>query len=38
MLNYTFASMYNATIGITLQAFLVCIGAALVLGAVMALV
>lgn len=38
MLNYTFASLYNATIGITLEVFLICIGAALVLGAVMALV
>lgn len=38
MLNSTFASLYNATTGVTLQAFLICIGAALVLGAVMALV
>ena len=38
MLNYTFVSLYNATVGITLQAFLICIAAALVLGAVMALV
>ena len=38
MLNSTFASLYNATTGITLQAFLICIGAALVLGAVMAAV
>ncbi|MBQ7416119.1 MAG: DUF4956 domain-containing protein [Oscillospiraceae bacterium] len=38
MLNSTFASLYNATTGITLQAFLICIGAALVLGAVMAVV
>ena len=38
MLNYTFAGLYNATVGITLDAFLICIGAALVLGAVMALV
>ena len=38
MLNSTFASLYNATTGITLQTFLICIGAALVLGAVMALV
>ena len=38
MLNYTFSGLYNATVGITLQAFLICIAAALVLGAVMALV
>ena len=38
MLNSTFASLYNTTTGITLQVFLICIGAALVLGAVMALV
>ena len=38
MLKSTFVSLYNATIGITLEAFLICIGAALVLGAVMALV
>lgn len=38
MLKYTFVSMYNATVGITLEAFLVCIGAALALGLVMALV
>lgn len=38
MLNSTFASLYNATTGITLQAFLICIGAALVLGAAMAVV
>ena len=38
MLNYTFTGLYNATVGITLQAFLICIAAALVLGAVMALV
>ena len=38
MLNSTFASLYNATTGITLQAFLICIGAALLLGAVLALV
>lgn len=38
MLNSTFASMYNATTGITLQAFFICIGAALLLGAVMAVV
>ena len=38
MLNSTFASLYNATTGITLQVFLICIGAALALGAVMALV
>lgn len=38
MLNYTFASVYNATVGITLEAFLICVGAALALGAVMAVV
>jgi hypothetical protein len=38
MLNSTFASLYNATTGITLQAFFICIGAALLLGAVMAVV
>lgn len=38
MLNYTFASIYNITVGITLQAFLICVGAALALGAVMAVV
>ena len=38
MLKYTFSSLYNATVGITLDAFLICIGAALALGAVMALV
>lgn len=38
ILNSTFSSLYNATTGITLQAFLICISAALVLGAVMALV
>ena len=38
MLNYTFASLYDSTIGITLQAFLICVGAALALGAMMALV
>lgn len=38
MLNSTFASLYDANVGITLQAFLICMGAALALGAVMALV
>lgn len=38
MLSSTFASLYNAATGITLQAFLICIGAALILGAVMAAV
>lgn len=38
MLNSTFASLYDATTGITLQTFLVCVGAALLLGAVMAAV
>ena len=38
MLNSTFASLYDATTGITLQTFLICIGAALLLGAVMAVV
>jgi hypothetical protein len=38
MLNSTFASLYNATTGITFQAFLICIGAALALGAAMAVV
>jgi hypothetical protein len=38
MLESTFASLYHSTTGITLQTFLICIGAALVLGAVMAAV
>ena len=38
MLNYTFVGIYNATVGITLQAFLICVGAALALGTVLALV
>ena len=38
MLNSTFEGLYNTTTGITLQAFLICIAAALVLGAVMAMV
>lgn len=38
MLESTFASLYNSLTGITLQTFLICIGAALVLGAVMAVV
>lgn len=38
MLNSTFASLYDSNVGITLQVFLICIGAALVLGALMALV
>ena len=37
MLDYTFAGLYNAATGITLQTFLICIGAALLLGAVPAL-
>lgn len=36
MLDSTFASLYNSVTGITLGAFLSCIGAALALGAVMA--
>ncbi|MBE6924317.1 MAG: DUF4956 domain-containing protein [Ruminococcaceae bacterium] len=38
MLDKTFASLYDAVVGITLRSFLICIGAALVLGVVMALV
>ena len=38
MLESTFASLYNATTGITLQTFLICVGAALLLGAVLAAV
>lgn len=38
MLESTFSSMYNAATGITLQAFLICVGAALLLGAVLAVV
>ena len=38
MLNSTFASLYDSTVGITLQVFLICVGAALALGALMALV
>ena len=38
MLDYTFEGIYNSMAGITLQAFLICIGAALLLGAVMAVV
>lgn len=38
MLDYTFAGLYNAATGITLQTFLICIGAALLLGAVLAIV
>lgn len=38
MLDSTFASLYNINTGITLRAFLICVGVALVLGAVMALV
>lgn len=38
MLESTFASLYNASTGITLKVFLICIGAALVLGALLALV
>lgn len=38
MLDKTFASLYDAVVGITLRSFLLCIGAALVLGIVLALV
>lgn len=38
MLESTFASLYNSLTGITLQTFLICIGSALALGAVMAVV
>ena len=38
MLESTFSSLYNAATGITLQAFLICVGAALLLGAVLAVV
>lgn len=38
MLDKTFASLYDAVVGITLRSFLQCIGAALVLGVVLALV
>ena len=38
MLDKTFASLYDAVVGITLRTFLICIGAALALGVVMALV
>ena len=38
MLKYTFVSMINSTVGINLEAFLICIGAALALGTLMALV
>lgn len=38
MLDKTFASLYDPVIGITLRSFLICIGAALVLGVIMALV
>ena len=38
MLNSTFASMYNPETGMTLQTFLICVGIALLLGAVMAVV
>lgn len=38
MLDKTFASLYDAVVGITLRSFLICIGAALALGVVMALV
>lgn len=38
MLNSTFISLYNSLTGITLQTFLICIGTALALGALMAVV
>lgn len=38
MLESTFASLYNASTGITLRAFLICVGAALILGAILAVV
>ena len=38
MLDFTFSSLINITTGITLRGFLICIGAALALGLVMALV
>ncbi len=38
MLDKTFVSLYDPLVGITLRGFLICIGAALVLGIVMALV
>lgn len=38
MLNSTFASLYDTNVGITLQVFLICVGAALALGALMAVV
>ena len=38
MLDFTFSSLINITTGITLRGFLICIGAALILGAAMALV
>ena len=38
MLESTFSSLYNAATGITLQAFLICVGAALLLGAGLAVV
>jgi hypothetical protein len=38
MLESTFASLYNASTGITLRVFLICVGAALILGAILAVV
>lgn len=38
MLDKTFASLYDAVVGITLRSFLTCIGVALVLGVVLALI
>lgn len=38
MLDSTFVSLYDSTVGITLQVFLICVGAALALGALMAVV
>ena len=38
MLESTFASLYNSLTGITLQTFLICMGSALALGAVIAVV
>lgn len=38
MLEATFASLYNSSTGITLKVFLICVGAALVLGALLAVV
>lgn len=38
MPDYAFTGMYNATVGITMNTFLICVGAALALGTLMALV